>query len=197
MSNVSYLPWVSPNEEPTAGAVSFEPLSAVPDVAPEVSEIEPDADAIFESLLRKLAVADMTEGEVEAWILAKEVAPDLAGDWLERLQRLRYVDDRRVAEQLIRRLTLRKGQGKTAIAMELRKRRISAELISELMAERDDVDELSTAIRQATARAGSLTRFDRATAQRRLQGFLMRRGFSGDIVREAIRAALAEHPPLG
>lgn len=196
MSNVSYLPWVSPNEEPTADAVSFEPLSSTPEFVPEAGDTA-DADAIFEALLRKLAVADMTEGEVEAWILAKEVAPDLAGDWLERLQRLGYVDDRRVAEQMIRKLTLRKGQGKTAIAMELRKRRISAELISELMAERDDADELSTAIRQATSRAGSLTRFDRSTAERRLQGFLMRRGFSGDIVREAIRAALTEHPPLG
>jgi len=197
MGNVSYLPWVSPNEEPTAGAELFEPLAMVNEVPEAIVVADVDTEEIYDALLRKLAVADMTEGEVEAWILAKDVAPDLAGDWLERLQRLGYVDDRRVAEQLIRKLTLRKGQGKTAIAMELRKRRISGDLISELMAERDDLDELSTAIRQATSRAASLTRLDRTVAERRLQGYLMRRGFAGEVVREAIRAAFTEHPPVG
>lgn len=202
MSNVSYLPWVSPDEEgPAADAVSHNPvLSSTVSfevVAPSAVTAERDADEIYDALLRKLGIADMTEGEVEVWLAAKEVAPDLAGDWIEKLRHLGYIDDRRVAEQLIRRLTLRKGQGKTAIAMELRKRRIPSEIVSEMLAERDDADELNTAITQAMSRASSLTRLDRAVAERRLQGFLMRRGFGGDIVREAVRAALTEHPPLG
>jgi len=204
MSNVSYLPWVSPNEEPTADTsdssksldmAAVAPLAAVD--GPTSVEPADDADEIYEALLRKLGAADMTAGEVLSWLDAREVSPELAGDWLERLNHLGYVDDRRVAESLIRKLTLRKGQGKTAISMELRKRKIPAEIIADLLAERGDVVELDTAITQATSRAASLTRLERSVAERRLQGYLMRRGFSGDVVREAVRAALAEHPPLG
>lgn len=204
MSNISYLPWVSPNEEPaaepiflnadaTAPIMQVEPLEIVDEAVRQVA----DDDEIYDALLRKLGVADMTQGEVESWLDARDVSPELIGDWLERLQRLGYVDDRRVAENLIRKLTLRKGQGRTAVSMELRRRKVPGEVINELLAERGDAAELDIAIAQATSRASSLTRLERSVAERRLQGFLMRRGFSGDIVREAVRAALTEYPPVG
>jgi regulatory protein len=55
----------------------------------------------------------------------------------------------------------------------------------------DTGDELSRARELAVKRAGQLTSYDRETAQRRLSGYLMRRGYSGSTVRAAVEDALS------
>jgi SOS response regulatory protein OraA/RecX len=81
--------------------------------------------------------------------------------------------------------------------MELRKRKLSTNAIDEALQSIDQGAELDRAIEQAMNRAPGLQRLDRATAERRLQGFLARRGYAGDVTREAMRAAFAEYPPVG
>ncbi|WP_396127758.1 hypothetical protein [Curtobacterium sp. SORGH_AS_0776] len=51
----------------------------------------------------------------------------------------------------------------------------------------------------AQKRAGQLRGLDRATAERRLSGFLMRKGYNGGIVRIAVERALdgGGRPPAG
>ena len=195
MSNVTYLPWVPSEEgEPTqARVVSFE---SVVDTAPErVAETSPDD--VYESLLRKLAISDMSAHEVRLWLREKELDEAQAEEMLAKVEHLGYVDDYRLAQQLLLRLTNRKGQGRSAIAMELRKRKLSPNAVDEALQTIDQGAELDRAIDQAMGRAPGLQRLDRATAERRLQGFLARRGYPGDITREAVRAAFMEYPPVG
>lgn len=203
MSNVTYLPWVPQDGEPTkARVVSFESVPAEESSLAR-AESGPQAQApasvddVYESLIRKLGVADMSSHEVRVWLREKELDEAEAEEILAKVEHLGYVDDYRLAEMLMNRLTLRKGQGRSAIALELRKRHLSPNAIDEAMAGIDQGAELDRALALATQRAPSLQRFDKATAERRLQGFLARRGYPSDIIREAIRAAFIEYPPVG
>ena len=205
MSNVTYLPWV-PSEEPTAGPVfeSVEPAAEhvagfesepEADCAAELAVVSPDE--AYESLLRKLGMADMSAHEVRVWLRERDLDEHAAEEILGKVEHLGYVDDFRLAEQLVGRLVLRKGQGRSAIALELRKRNLGQSAIDEALANIDQGDELNRAIDQALKRAPSVQRFDRATAERRLHGFLSRRGYPSGVVREAIQAAFSEYPPVG
>lgn len=203
MSNVTYLPWVPQDGEPTgARVVSFESVPAE-ESRPAQAESGQHApapasvDDVYESLIRKLGVADMSSHEVRVWLREKELDEAEAEEILAKVEHLGYVDDFRLAEMLMNRLTLRKGQGRSAIALELRKRHLSPNAIDEALAGIDQGAELDRALALATNRAPSLQRFDKATAERRLQGFLARRGYPSDIIREAIRAAFIEYPPVG
>jgi SOS response regulatory protein OraA/RecX len=195
MSNVTYLPWVPSEEgEPRqARVVAFESVSEGASTSPD----SPTLEDTYESLVRKLSISDMSAHEVRLWLREKELDEAQAEQVLSKVEHLGYVDDFRLAQQLLLRLTNRKGQGRTAIAMELRKRKLSPNAIDEALQSIDQGAELDRAIEQAMNRAPGLQRLDRATAERRLQGFLARRGYPGDVTREAMRAAFAEYPPVG
>lgn len=206
MSNVTYLPWVPPEGEPTQEHAQQGTQGRTVKPAPVVFETvsEPQAaagpvsiDEVYESLLRKLGMADMSASEVRTWLSEKDLDETDIEEMLAKVEHLGYVDDYRLATQLVLRLTNRKGQGRTAIAMELRKRKLTPSAIDEAIHGIDDTQELDRAISQAMNRAPSLQRLDKATAERRLQGFLLRRGYPSDITREAIRAAFSEYPPVG
>ena len=55
----------------------------------------------------------------------------------------------------------------------------------------DPETERENALAVAERRARQLTGLDRQTAERRLSAFLQRRGYSSDVVREAVTAAIA------
>ena len=198
MSNVTYLPWVPSEGEPAAvpafaardTVVSFETVD-------EQGQGSQSADDVYESLLRKLGMADMSAHEVRLWLRERDLDDNSVEELLGKVEHLGYVDDFRLAEQLTGRLVLRKGQGRSAIALELRKRNLNQSAIDEALANIDQGDELNRAIDQALKRAPSVQRFDRATAERRLHGFLSRRGYPSGVVREAIQAAFSEYPPAG
>lgn len=196
MNNVTFLPWVSPDEMPTTEKFTESAIADV-DLSLVTSVSQAESDAVFDALLRRLGQADLTQFEVEEWLRERDIDQDTVTAWLERLDRLGYVDDDRVAQQLVRKLMERKGQGRSAITSELRKRHVNAAAISNALADIDDVVEQARAVDLAVARGRSLQRYDRSTYERRLTGFLMRRGFSSTVVREAVRQAMNEHPPVG
>jgi regulatory protein len=200
VSNVTYLPWVPQDGEPTEARV----ISSVTFETVEAETVEAEAtpgvvtgDDVYESLLRKLGMADMSSHEVRLWLREKDLDEAQAEEMLAKVEHLGYVDDYRLAEQLMHRLTNRKGAGRSAIALELRKRHLSPGAIDEALQGIDQEVELDRALAQALQRAPGLQRFDKNTAERRLQGFLARRGYPSDVIREAVRAAFAEYPPVG
>jgi regulatory protein len=188
MSNVTYLPWVSPDsdgESSTAMAAAERP--------DEVADalIHDDELSKLDSLvIRKLTAGDLSSGEVRVLLIAQGL-PELDADrWLARYERLGYVNDQRLAELLVSKWTDRKGKGRGVIAEEMRRRHISAEICASVLANLDDDSQEAQATELAIARARQLTNLDRATAERRLVGFLSRRGFTGSAARSAIRVAL-------
>lgn len=105
-----------------------------------------------------------------------------------------YIDDARLAEQLVAGTLARKGLGRTGMARELRKRGLDDVVIEDALGEYDRDDEYEHALEVALARASRLRGVEHETAKRRLYGYLARRGFSGELVGRVVNEALAGNP---
>ncbi|BAU98907.1 regulatory protein RecX [Aurantimicrobium minutum] len=210
MTNVTFLPWVNPEEnQPVASPVNAGEATAnshdVPEGVSRLSAIlfteveEPeevsaaglDLDALEQSLLRKLNSQDMSVFEVQQWLASKDAPEADAAELVAKCERLNYLNDERLAHELASRLSERNGKSKSVITRELRQRGISTALISAAVESIDDDDELHKATELALQRVRQFSRLDDVTAERRLVGFLSRRGYSGDIVRAACKQALS------
>jgi regulatory protein len=141
-------------------------------------------------VVRALARKDLSEWEVTQ-ILAANGVPSSAFEGFLTIYRSKgYVDDYAFAEREIERLHRRKGFGRSQIQRELGSRRVSQEIVSDLLASLDDDDELARALELAEKKAPSLLRLDRATAERRLSSFLQRKGYPSQVVRDAVAKTL-------
>ncbi len=208
VTNVTYLPWVTP--EQTEGGVS--PRADVREETPllreatknsrrsatvsfqDVDEQEISSDdemaAHEQVLLKKLNRADLSVSEVSQWLLLQGAPERESAELVEKFIRLNYLDDERLAASLVSRLGERKGKSKSVIARELRQRGIPASIIDSAISVIVDEDELEKACELAVARMRQFSQLDDQTAQRRLMGFLSRRGYSSDTVRQACTVAM-------
>jgi regulatory protein len=190
MSNVTYLPWVTP--EPDAEKVTVPDANPAPesDMAADSLILDAELEKLDGIVIRKLTSGDMSSGEVKVFLVQQGIPELDALRWVERYERLGYVDDERLAEALARAWSERKGKGRGAIASEMRRRHIDPDICNRVLANMSDESEADKALEVALTRARQLGRLDRATAERRLVGFLSRRGFNGSTVRDAVREAL-------
>lgn len=140
--------------------------------------------------LSGLTRRNMSRWELERLLRSRELSEEAIEQQLEKLERAGLVDDAALAETLVRTQHERKGLGKQAIIAELRRRHIDQELIEIAIASLDVDDEKERAFTLAEKRAGQLSSYDSVTAERRLTAFLMRKGYSSAIVREAVQQAL-------
>jgi regulatory protein len=140
--------------------------------------------------LHALARKGMSSVEMTQLLESREIEPDAVAEEVERLEGVGLLDDRALAETLVRTLQDRKGLGRSAINAELRRRKIDIEAINEAMEAVDSDDELTRAIEIAQKRAAQLSSYDNETARRRLSAYLMRRGYNGSIISAAIAASL-------
>ena len=143
--------------------------------------------------LNALTRRGMSRRELERVLLSRDLEQHTVDAEIDRLQGVGLIDDRALAHDLVARLRDRKGLGRTAVAAELSRRMLPNEVITEALDTIESDDELDTARDLAVKRAGQLRSLDRATAERRLSGFLQRRGYSGDILRTAVSEALRTH----
>lgn len=221
MTNVTFLPWVDPeNLEPLSSTVVGEaalsgpsriaPVALEPD-RPEVAVVVPvvrskvafaDAeddehisaltiDELETTLLRKLHSHDMSVREVTDWLREHDAAEGDAYALVEKCERLGYLNDERLAQELCVRLSERKGKSRSVISRELRQRGLEQAAIDLALESIDADDETQKAIELAITRVRQFSSLDDETANRRLHGFLSRRGYSHEVVRAALAAAMA------
>jgi regulatory protein len=143
--------------------------------------------------MRALTRRGMSRWELGDLLARREYDIDAIEAELDRLQRVDLLDDAALAETVVRTKHERKGLGRNALVRELSQRRIDPAVIDEAVSAIDDEDEQAMATELAVKRARQFSSLDAATAERRLTGYLMRRGYSSSIVREATRVALAGH----
>ena len=145
-------------------------------------------DRLVVSRLRRSA---LSVAEVRA-VLAEHGLDDVEiEEWIERYERLGYLDDARLAEQLVHVNGTRRGRGSGAILQELTRRGVDASAARAAVEELDPEVERRNAYAVAERRARQLAGLDRQTAERRLSAFLQRRGYPGEMVREVVTAALS------
>lgn len=109
-----------------------------------------------------------------------------------------YLDDLGLARRVTESLREHKGASRSQIRMKLRERLISQGSIEVALGELDDDSEFALLRSAAADRARKMSGLDRQTAERRLLGFLARRGWSGEPASRAVREALdSALPPSG
>lgn len=195
MNNVTFLPWVDPHEAtpdeplPTAGTV--DEMVVTDDVdSLDVESRDIDSPDVETALLRALTRRDLSEREVRTWLSARDVPENDAEEWVERMHRLGYVDDMRMATHLVDKLVARGGKGRGVIVQKLSERGIDRATASEAVSHLDDDSQQQQANDLAVARVSRMGTLTDEAARRRLHGFLARRGFSSTVIREAVHHAL-------
>ena len=177
--------WIASREDDRTG----EPQPAAAD-REAGSEERVDEESARSIALRALGRRAASRQELDRTLERRDVEPDVRAAVLDRLEDERLVDDAQLARDLAERLRERKHLGERGIAAELRKRGLDPDDV-----ERCDVDdELQRAIDAASERRRRLSALDDETAERRLAGWLQRRGFGGSTVRIAIERTRARGP---
>lgn len=140
--------------------------------------------------LHALTRRGMSRAEVVDLLSRREIDPIVIQAEVERLESVGLVDDAALAVTLVDRLIERKKLGGTALRSELSRRRLDPRAIESALADRetdDSAELLAGLVDDRLRRMGSL---DRETAERRLLGYLARKGHGGSEAREAVRVAL-------
>jgi len=140
--------------------------------------------------MHALARRGVSSGEMERLLRDRELDESVVADEVARLEGVGLLDDVQLARDLVESWQRRKGLGRQALASELRQRRLAPDAVETALDEIDGDDEQGRADEWARKRASSLRGLDRETAERRLSGYLQRRGYRGDVVRRAVDRAL-------
>lgn len=172
--------------------IEGEPAGAVEPQLESVDELAARArDTAEKALLRKLRGRSLSIREAYAVLREHDLPETVADGLVDAFVHHGYLDDARLAEQLVHVAVSRKAQGRQAISHALSARGIPREVVEATLAALPD-DDADRALAFARSKARSLLSLDHDTAMRRLQGQLARRGFSGPAATAAARQALEE-----
>jgi regulatory protein len=199
---VAYLPGAEPTERARAAEAAVRSIAeadaaeaAQRDAAERTLEKvrEKAGKRVANVSLHQLARRGMSRWELEQVLRKREVDDEVAEAELDRLESVGLLDDAALAVSLVYAARARKGQGRQAIESELRRRHIDGDAIAAALADYDKEDEADRAIEVAVKRVGQMRQLDDQTAERRLHGYLQRRGFDGESIRLALTEAMAVH----
>lgn len=166
------------------------------DEAAFVDDAEVEFDPVAERehaeslLLSRLRSRSLSVVEATMVLAGTDATQEDIDDILTRFAELNYLDDNKLADQIIHTHHARKGLGRSGVEAEMRRRKIDQFVILEKLDELPD-EEIERATELALTRVRQLSRVDDQTADRRLTGFLLRKGYSSAAVRAAVKAALA------
>ena len=174
---------------PTAAVVPTAAEPSAPET-PDETGVERD-DRIDRLVVSRLRRSALSVTEVRSVLAEHGLDEHEIEQWIERYERFGYLDDARLAEQLVHSHGVRRGRGSGAVLSELSRRGIDSGIARAAIDALDPEAERENALAVAERRARQLTGLDRKTAERRLSAFLQRRGYPSDVVREAVTAAIA------
>ncbi len=155
-----------------------------------VSQEDASTNSAYADGVRLLARKARSSGELREDLLRLEHEPFEVDAVIDEFERSHYLDDLGLARLLTEKLRDTKRASRTQIRMKLRERRLPDGAIEEALGELDDEEEFELLRSAAQDRARRLGDLDRQTAERRLLGFLARRGWSGERAVRAAREAL-------
>jgi regulatory protein len=143
-----------------------------------------------EICLRQLAVRPRTRAELAQALKKREVADEVAGAVLDRYDEVGMIDDAAFARAWVTSRHHGRGLAGRALAQELRRKGVEAEVAAEALAELDPQTEADTALELATRKLRTV-RGEPDAVFRRLVGMLARKGYSGGVAVRAVKEALA------
>lgn len=198
LATVTYLPGVSPHSGsvhdhaavPQETAVLAESTAPFEEATPSPRVLRRAENVSMNALTRR----GRSRWELGKLLASRELDSSVIEAELDRLESVGLIDDGALAETIVRTQHERKGLGRAALANELRKKRIDQSTIDAALEQIGADDELGRALQLAERRANQLRELDHNTAVRRLSGYLQRKGYSGETVRQVIREVLPTRP---
>ncbi len=155
----------------------------------------PEADP--EAVGRKILLDQLTgqarsRAELAGKLARKRVPPDVAQALLDRFEEVGLVDDAAFARDWVQSRQAGRGLARRALAVELRRKGVDPEVVSDAVAAVDPDDETAAARELVRRKLRSLERFDRPTQVRRLVGLLARKGYPSSVAFQVVREELDE-----
>ena len=155
---------------------------------------EADADcALYDRALRLLAARSRSAAEIRRRLRRDGAVADRIERVIGALVSRGFLDDAAHARAVTRSRVRGRGTSARRIEQELRRQGVAADVATEAIGEvfaDEAIDEATVALTVARKRAALLADLPAPVQRRRLYGFLARRGYSPDIVRAAVEAAL-------
>lgn len=142
-------------------------------------------------LLHQLSRSMKTEHQLRQVLIKREIPEEIADAVILRFTEAQLIDDEAYAKAFVASRIACGGKSKAVMRRELRQKGVSDEISFTALADIDRDAEYELALGLAQKRLRALAQYDPEVRRRRLQGFLSRRGFDGDIVRRAMASALA------
>ena len=182
------------NRGPVRGDPVPEDLSGPPqDPPPDLQSLGPDADP--ESVARTILLDQLTgrartRRELADKLRSRNVPDDVATRLLDRFTEVGLIDDAAFARLWVESRQSSRGLAKRALADELRRKGVDAELVREAVDEVDPADEEEAARALVRKKLPSLRKVDRTTAIRRLVGMLARKGYSAGLAFAVVKGEL-------
>ncbi|CAB4603607.1 MAG: recombination regulator RecX [Actinobacteria bacterium] len=143
-------------------------------------------------LLYQLSKSAKSKDQCRKILANRGIDSEIAEKVLDRFEEAQIIDDAVFARAFTNSRIRGKGLAKTAIARELREKGVDQELIETALQELDNEGELARATELAVNRVRRMGHLEKLVIQRRLSGFLARKGYAGSIVQSATRVALEE-----
>lgn len=150
---------------------------------------EGESDLAYQRALRYLGMRPRSEQEMSSYLAEKGYAEEVTAAVLARLRTRGYVDDAAFARFWVDNRTRFRPRGARALRYELRQKGLDNPTIDEALEEQD---EDAAAWAAAAAKAGRWADLPREEFDKKLIGFLARRGFSYAICRRMADRAWQE-----
>ena len=148
-------------------------------------------------LLYQLSRSAKTAKQCRDILEKREIDPEIAEQVILRYIEVGLIDDVAVARTIVNSRRTYKGLSRSAIKRELVTRGIAQEVIEEAVAPLDSESEQQAATDLAKRRIARMGSLQREVRQRRLMGFLARKGFASALIAQAVRLAEADFTPQG
>lgn len=147
-----------------------------------------DEDEVKKAILAALnliAFRPRASGELTRKLREKGYRAEAAEAAVNRMQELGYLNDTDFAGRWIENRQEHRPRSRRMLQQELREKGIDTETISEVI-ENAEIDELGDALALAQKKAAGMAALDAETRQRRISGFLSRRGYGFDVIRTVL-----------
>lgn len=148
---------------------------------------EDETKKAIAAALNLISYRPRAAGELRSKLREKGYAPEAVDAAVNRMQELRYLDDEAFAERWVESRQSSRPRSERMLKRELAQKGIDKDTIEQTVADAG-VDEYGDALELARKKYESLRNEDRNVRYRRLSGFLGRRGYGYDIIRQVMEA---------
>ncbi len=139
-------------------------------------------DKVYTNAMRYAAMRLRSEWELRSYLQRKKVSLELSDNILNKLTKLGFINDEVFARSWVENRRLLKPTSKRKLQQELKVKRVNDDIIDAVLADSDDADR--SALRDMIVNKRRQTRYH---DDLKLMQYLVRQGFSYDIIKTALK----------